>query len=169
MHRSIEAFVLRYKTCQEVGPRCNPIKPLSPHPIPRQPWLKLCSYIFYLEGEIYLILIDCYSNFPIIRNMVPSSTKDVCVVLDSTFTEYGLPKELVTDQGLCYAATEFTEFCQSRFVKHTMYTAFHYSSYGSTERAIKEDKYFCENVSQRALTLTYHYHSIELLNGFRSE
>ena len=83
MQRSIESSVLRCKVYQKVGPRCNLIEPLQPHPIPRHTWFNLGSDIFYLKREIYLLLIDYYSNFPLIRNMVTSSTKEVCVVPDS--------------------------------------------------------------------------------------
>ena len=139
MYRSIESFVLRCKACQEVGPRCNLIEPLQPLPIPGQPWSKLGSDSFYLKGEFYLILIDYCSNVPIIRNMVTSSTKEAHVVLNPIFSEYRLPSELVTDHRPCYTATEFKEFCQSRFVKHTLCSAFHHSSNGCTEKAIQEN------------------------------
>ena len=139
MHRSIEYIVLRWKACQEVGPRCNPIEPLQPHPIPWQPWSKLGSNMFLPQGEFYLIVINYYSNFPIIRNMVTSS-KEVCVVLDSIISDYALPKEFVTDQVPCDIATEFGVFCQSRFVKHTLCTAFHHSRNRCMERAIQEVK-----------------------------
>ena len=145
MHRCIESFVLMCKACQEVGSRHNPIEPLQPHPIPGQPWFKLGSNIFTKKRGSLPDTQDYYSNFLIIRNMVTSSTKEVCVVLDSIFSEYGLPKELVTGQGPCYTATELKEFCQARFVKHTLYTAFHLSSNGCTERAIQEfKKTFCK-------------------------
>ena len=94
MYISIESFVLLCKVCQEVGQRHNSIEPLQPHPIPGQPWSKLGSDIFYLKGDIYLILMDYYSNFPIIRNMYTRNTKEVCVVLNPIFSEYGLPKRL---------------------------------------------------------------------------
>ena len=71
---------------------------------------------------------------------ISSSTKEVCVVLDSIFSEYRLPKELVIDQGPHYTATKFKEFCHLRFLKHTLYTAFHHSSNGYTERAVQEVK-----------------------------
>ena len=140
MHRSTESFVLRCKACQEAGPRHNTIEPLQPHPIPGQPWSKLGSDNCYLIGEIYLTLIDYYSNFAIIRNMVTKSIKEVCVVLKFIFSENVIPKEFVTGQGLCYTATEFKVFCQSVFVKHTLCTAFHHSSNECTDRAIQEVK-----------------------------
>ena len=76
MHESIESFVLWCKACQEEGPSG--------------------FRHFYLKGEIYLIIIDYNSNFPTSRNMVASRIKEVCVVLNSIFSEYRLPKELTT-------------------------------------------------------------------------
>ena len=67
MHRTIESFVLSCKACQEVGLGHNPTEHLQPQLIPGQPWSKLDSDILYLKGEIYLILIDYYSNFLIVR------------------------------------------------------------------------------------------------------
>ena len=64
-------------------------------------------------------------------------------------------KDLVIDQGLCYTATEFKEFCQSRLVKHTL-------EMDTLKEPYKKLKRFFTNVSQRAVTLTYCY-SIELL------
>ena len=72
--------------------------------------------------------------------MVTNNTKQVCVALYSIFSDYGLPKELVTDKGQCYTATEFKEFCQSRLFKHTLCTTFHHSSNGCTERTIQDIK-----------------------------
>ena len=59
MHGSIKSFALRHKLCQEIGPRCNSIEPLQPHPIPGQPWSKLGSDNFYLEWEISIKHICC--------------------------------------------------------------------------------------------------------------
>ena len=140
MHSSIESFVLRCKACQEVSPKWNPIEPLQSHPIPGQPWSKLDSDICYFKGEMYLIPIDYYNNFPIIRNMVTSSTMEVFVILHSIFSEYGLHKELVIEQGPHYTATEFKVFCHSRFVKHTLCIAFHLSSDRCTKKAVQEVK-----------------------------
>ena len=72
--------------------------------------------------------------------MVINSIKEVCVVLNSIFSEYRLSKDFVTDQEPCYTATEFKEFCQSGFVKYTLCSTFHHSSNGCTERTIEEVK-----------------------------
>ena len=110
------------------------------------------------------MLIDYYSNFPLIRNMVTSSTKEVCVVLNSIFSEYGCPRKfwsLTKDHvtQLLNLKSLPVKICEALVVHHS----FHHLSNGCSERAIQEVKKTFANVSQRALTLTYHYYSIELL------
>ena len=56
------------------------------------------------------MLIDYYSSFTIIRNMVTNNIKEVRVVPNSIFGEYGLLKEFITDNGLCYTATNLKSF-----------------------------------------------------------
>ena len=98
--------------------RCNRIAPSQPNkpPIkpemPDYPFQKICADYFTYKGTNYLVIVDRYSNWPIIER-AKDGAKGLITTLRKCFTTYGIPEEIATDGG-----TEFTSAETKRFLKN---------------------------------------------------
>ena len=73
--------------------------PAKMTPLPDGPWKSL-SADFYgplPTGEYLIVIIDDYSRFPIVEIVYLTSARVVIPVLDKTFSMFGIPDELKTD------------------------------------------------------------------------
>ena len=62
----IEAIVKDCSVCLE-HKHAQPHEPLLQHEIPTRPWQVLGTDLFHFEGDMYLIIADYFSKFPLIR------------------------------------------------------------------------------------------------------
>ena len=56
------------------------------------------------------------------------------------FSRFGIPKEIVTDNGSQFVSQEFTQFLKVLGVKHTPVTMYHPQSNGEAERMVRTIK-----------------------------
>ena len=68
--------------------------------------------LFKLNEEHFLLVIDYYSRFLVLRKLNSLSTATTVLHLKQVFSEYGIPKTVVTDGGPQYN-TEFQNFANS--------------------------------------------------------
>ena len=68
--------------------------------IPLLPWTKLATDIFPFEGDLYLVLVDYTSHFPIVCKLKSMTAQHI-------FAKYGWPNTIVSDNGPCYASEAF--------------------------------------------------------------
>lgn len=61
-------------------------------------------------------------------------------VLRSVFASYGLPEEVVSDNGPQFTSSEFKEFLRSNGIKQTLVPAYHPASNGAAERSVQTIK-----------------------------
>ena len=55
-------------------------------------------------------MVDTHSKWPEVIPLKSTTATDIIVVLRSIFAAYGLPEQLVSDNGSQFIASEFTEF-----------------------------------------------------------
>ena len=70
---------------------------------PQVRWEQLGLDIFSLKGTQYLLTVDYFSQFPIIRKLQSLHSLSVMKTLKEIFTMVGIPKCIVSDSG-----TQFT-------------------------------------------------------------
>lgn len=58
-------------------------------------------------------------------------------MLRRLFSSYGLPKELVSDNGPQLVSKEFSQFLELNWIKHTAVPAYHPASNGAAERSVQ--------------------------------
>ena len=89
------------KTCDP----CNKHQPAQPKlqilqpDLPTRPWENLGTDIFEFNGENYLMVIDHFSSFPVIRLVNNMTMHTVCNHCTSILAEYGRPATIVADFG----------------------------------------------------------------------
>ncbi|CAF1238950.1 unnamed protein product [Rotaria sordida] len=132
--KEIEDLVRKCSNCTENSKQ--PTKaPLSPWPIPDQPWKSIhIDFVGKFMGLYFLIIVDAFSKWIEVITMHNPSTKATIDALSSLFARYGLCGTIVSNNGTQFTSTEFTEFCVRNSIKHSTTSPGHPQSNGQAER-----------------------------------
>ena len=84
-----------------------------------------------------LIVIDAHLKWHEVISMSTTTTHHTIEELRDIFSRFGLPNQLVTDNGPQLTATEFREFLKSNGVRHILVVPKHPASNGAAERLLK--------------------------------
>ena len=69
--------------------------------------------------------------------MTSMTSYNTTTVLRGRFVAYGLPEELVSNNGPQLVFKEFTQFLENNGIKHTAVPAYHPASNGAAEMSVK--------------------------------
>ena len=90
---------------------------------------KLAHDIFHFENYSYLLVVDCYSRFPMITKLDTMTAQCVKSYMQTIFSEYGWLDTLVSDNDPYHNATEFRQAMEDMAVHHkTSSSHFHQSN-----------------------------------------
>jgi transposase InsO family protein len=164
MDKEIEDIVRKCSSCTENSKQ--PTKaPLSPWPVPDQPWKRIhMDFMGKFMGLYFLIIVDAFSKWIEVVTMHNPSTKATIDALSSLFARYGLCEIIVSDNGSQFTSTEFNEFCARNGIKHITTSPGHPQSNGQAERyvdtvksALKKGLQNGGNISDVLLNFLFHY------------
>ena len=80
---------------------------------PPFPWHTVVSDLFYHRKQDYLVLVDYFSKFLIVRKLPYFTSGAIIKELGLIFSEYGRPCIFRSDNGPCYAS-QFKHFLFSK-------------------------------------------------------
>ncbi|XP_039757370.1 uncharacterized protein K02A2.6-like [Pararge aegeria] len=133
----IEATCKQCETCAmeaDAPPRTTS----QPWPYHLQPWSRLhLDFLGPINGKTFLVLIDSTSKWLEIFEMSSTKATSVIKVLRQTFARFGLPLEVTSDQGPPFSSTEFKNFLMNNGIRQSFSPAYHPSSNGAAENAVK--------------------------------
>ena len=136
--RNVEKLV---KTCSHCTQESIPRKePLMPTALPEYPWQKVGSDMFTLNVANYVIVTDYFSRFPEVVKLTTTTSGSIISTLKSIFSRFGIPEEVVSDNGPQYASREFQDFGKAYNFKHTTSSPHFPQSNGHAERAVQTVK-----------------------------
>ena len=140
LNQEIENLTKQCKHCQEN--RANPPSaPLHPWLWPSRPWERIhVDYAGPVRGRNFLILVNAHSKWADAIEMNSTTSAATIRKLRNLFASYGLPVQLVSDNGPQFSSDEFASFLKSNGVKHITSAPYHPSSNGLTERFVKTFK-----------------------------
>ena len=139
MTSMLKDAILRCPTCLAHRP-AQTAEPLLSHEVPSRPWTKLGTDIFELNGSMYLVLVDYYSNFMEIDRLTRTTVDHVTSALSAQFARYGIPETLVSDNGPPFSSCEFRAFLRSLDIHHVTSSPGYPQSNGKAENAVKTAK-----------------------------
>ena len=84
----------------------------------------------------FLIVVDVFSKFILVRKLPNSTSQAVCIELSMIVTELGPPHIIKSDNGPCYSSKEFQEFLQHYSIMHQTSSPNHPRSNGFIERIV---------------------------------
>ena len=106
-------------------PHCNRMAPsrasLPPTPpiLPQYPFQCICGDYFPYQGHNYLVIVNRYSNWPIVEKAEDGAT-GLIKTLRHTFATYGIPDELSSDGGPELISHKTREFLSQWGVHHCL-------------------------------------------------
>jgi hypothetical protein len=177
INQDIQNMTAHCGVCQEYQ-NSQQKEPLTTHEVPTRPWEKLGSDLFELESANYILIADYFSRYPIVKKLASTTSKAIINCFTEVFSEHGVPKLLITDNGPQYASLEFKNFSKEWEFTHYTSSPRYPQSNGFAERmvqtvkkTIKKCKDSNQNVAKALLTyratpLSHDLPSpIELLNS----
>ena len=135
----IQDKVASCRRCQE-GRNENPRLPYEPHPVPFYPYQKVGMDLFELDGKTYLMSVDYYSKWITIINLDHTKSRDVIEAVDEQFANFGIPEEVISNNGPQFACTDFRSFADGLGFRHVTSSPGYPSSNGQAERSIQTAK-----------------------------
>ena len=139
MTSMLKDAILRCPTC--IAHRPAPAaEPLLSHDVPSRPWAKLGADLFELNGSMYLVLVDYYSNFVEVDRLSRTTVTHVTSALSAHFARYGIPEILVSDNGPPFSSSDFRAFLRMLDVHHITSSPGYPQSNGKAENAVKTVK-----------------------------
>lgn len=86
---------------------------LSSWPITNKPWERLhVDYAEPINGFYYLVLVDSFTKWPEIYETQSITSTNAIRLLKQSFSRFGLPEILVSDNGTQFSSVQFEEFCK---------------------------------------------------------
>ena len=114
----ISSFRKGCNQCNRMAPS-QPSAPPTPLILPVYPFQCLCADFFTYAGVHYLIMVDRYSNWPVIERTTGGS-QGLIASLRRTFVTYGIPEELASDGGPEFTAGATGKFLEAWGVHHRL-------------------------------------------------
>ena len=138
----MENFVQSCPVCQKTTPPNR--EPLITTPLPSYPWECIAADLFELKGSVYLLVVDYYSRFVEVQKLNSTTSTSVITYLKSLFSRFGIPVEMVTDNGPQFSSNEMKEFSDSYGFRHITTSPHYPQANGLAERTVKTVKNLLE-------------------------
>lgn len=114
----------------------QPKFPLIQPDLPSSPWKKIGADLFHFKGAIYLVLVDYYSRFPVVRKLPDMKADTVSARFTGVLSEYGIPASIQTDFGKQFATDAFKESCRSCGIDLLFSFPYHHQTNGFSEKLV---------------------------------
>ena len=166
LDHDIESLVKACSQCQSVR-SSPPVAPLHPWSWPTRPWQRIhVDYAGPFRGRNFLIVVDAHSKWPEVIPMVSTTSSATIHELRCLFSSFGLPEQLVSDNGPQFTADEFKEFLKANHVKHIRSAPYHPSCNGAAERFVRTFKQALRTGHHPELT--FHQQLMSFLLSYRT-
>ncbi|XP_013136418.1 PREDICTED: uncharacterized protein K02A2.6-like, partial [Papilio polytes] len=107
-------------------------------PWPARPWTRLhLDFLGPIGGKSFLVVVDAMSKWIEVFHMTGVSANYLIDRLNELFSRFGIPKQIVTDNGTQFASKEFDFFNRYNGIQHIFTPPYHPSSNGLAENAVK--------------------------------
>lgn len=140
LDRELEECAKSCISCRVV--KSSPARaPLHPWLWPAKPWQRVhVDFAGPFMGKTFLIVVDAHSKWAEVIEMPSTTAGRTIMDFRRLFAAYGLPEQLVIDNGPQFISQEFSLFMRMNGVKHIGCTPYHPSSNGAAERFVQTFK-----------------------------
>ena len=139
LDQDIEEIVRTCKDC--AAQRALPPKaPLHSWPWANRPMQRIHIDYAEIEGHQVLVIVDIHSKWIEAIPLKVATATTTIGVLRRFFASFGLPEEIISDNGPQFVATEFVTFCTKNGIKNMRTPPYHPASNGAAEQAVQSVK-----------------------------
>lgn len=130
---------------------------LTPWPYPDKCWSRIhTDFLGPFHGHMFMVIIDAYSKWPEIIDMQQSTqASKVIKKFKKGLVRFGLPRQIVSDNGRQYTSTEFQEFCKKNGIKQTFTAPHHPATNGAAENFVETFKDKVDKIISGEKSLEY--------------
>lgn len=139
LDKDIEKTVQECTACQTVR-QLPAAAPLHCWKWPTRVWQRIHIDFCEKDKQYFLVLVDSHSKWLEVVPMATTTSAKTIEVLRSIFASYGLPEEVVSDNGPQFTSSEFKQFLRGNGIKQTLVPAYHPASNGAAERSVQTVK-----------------------------
>ena len=140
LDRDLEELARSCLPCQAVK-QAPAVAPLHPWLWPTKPWQRVhVDFAGPFKGRMLMVAVDAHSKWPEVCEMSSTTTANTVRALRQLFAAYGLPEQIVSDNGPQFISADFAEFMKMNGVKHIRCAPYHPSSNGAAERFVRTVK-----------------------------
>lgn len=112
--------------------------PLHPWTFPEKPWQRIhTDYAGPFMNRMFLIVIDAHTKWAEVIPTTSTTSSATMDILTTIFARFGLPTQLVSDNGPQFTSEEFKSFLRHNGIKHITSAPYHPSTNGIAERFVQ--------------------------------
>ena len=131
------------------------VAPLQSWVWPAQPWKRVhIDFAGPYQGSMFLVAVDAHSKWPEVHIMKETTTAKTIEILRKMFAAFGLPEQLVTDNGPQFVSEDFAAFTESNGIRHIRCAPYHPASNGLAERFVQSLKMNLKSTLNSGLSLS---------------
>ena len=137
LDQDIEDLCSSCSGCQKTSnmPKATPVHPWD---FPSNPWERLhMDFAGPFLNSMFLLIVDAHSKWLEIYPMKSTTAAKTVEKLRILISQYGLPKQVVSDNGPQFVAEEFQSFLAQHGIRHVTSAPYHPRSNGQAERAVQ--------------------------------
>eukprot|EP00731_Ephydatia_muelleri_P026680 Em0018g780a len=140
-----------------------PLAPMQPWTWPERPWQRVhVDFAGPFLGKMFFLLMDAHSKWPEVYEMTSTTAQKTVDILRHIFAAYGLPEQLVSDNGPQFVAKEFEDFMLKNGIRHIRSAPYHPATNGLVERFVQSFKRAMETGKNSGQTLQHRLSSFLL-------
>ena len=136
LDKDIEEVVTSCQSCA-THRSLPPVAPLHSWPWANHPMQRIHIDFASIEQFQVLVIIDNHSKWIEAIPLHSATAGSTIDALRLFFASFGLPKEIVSDNGPQFTAQDFSDFCKNNGIKHTLIPPYHPATNGAAERAVQ--------------------------------
>lgn len=107
------------------------------HDIPERAWEKIGCDLLSFRGKDYVVTVCYKSNFWELDRLNDTKSTTVIKKLKAHLARYGIPRQLVSDNGPQFVSSEFSSFTRSWGIEHNTTSPHHSKTNSNVESAVK--------------------------------
>ena len=166
--RDIKSLVGRCEECQ-MKKAAQRREPLISSPLPERPWDRIGIDLLDFKGKTFLVAMDYYSRYLEVMDLSRPTSSLVIAKLKSIFARWGIPLEVVSDNGPQFSSESFSNFAKSYGFKHTTSSPYYPQSNGLAESAVKIAKNILRQEDPCLAIMVYRSTPVEAIGHSPSE
>ena len=111
---------------------------LHPWEWPTHPWHRIhVDYAGPVDGRYFLVVVDAHSKWVDIYTTSGTTAKETIKCLQHSFSTFGLPVSIVSDNGPCFTSQEFKDFAKNSVIRLITTAVYKPSTNGLAERMVQ--------------------------------